>query len=112
MIAEIIILIFALFFLIIGVFLFFGKGKWLVAGYNSMSKEERKKYDEKKLCKAVGWLCIVCCVMLCIMAYLGYRVDTGLMKENDMLYFGLFVVIVIIITLIIISRYINKKVKK
>ena len=112
MIAEIIILIFALMFLIVSVFLFCGKGKWLIAGYNTMSKEEQKKYDEKKLCKAVGSLCVVCCVMLCIMAYLGYRVDTGLMNENDMLPFGLVFVTVIIITLIIISRYINKKVKK
>ncbi len=109
MIAEIIILIFALIFLIISIFLFFRKGKWLIAGYNTMSKEEQKKYDEKKLCKAVGSLCIVCCIMLCIMAYLGYRVDTGLMNENDMLPFGLLFLIVIIITLIIISRYIKNK---
>lgn len=112
MIAEIIILITALIFLIISVLLFHGKGKWLIAGYNTMSKEERKKVDEKKLCKAMGSLCIVCCIMLCIMAYLGYRVDTGLMNENAMLPFALFFIIVIIITLIIISRYVNNKVKK
>ena len=111
MIAEIMILIFALIFLIVSVFLFCGKGKWLIAGYNTISKEEQKKYDEKKLCKAVGSLCVVCCIMLCIMAYLGYRVDTGLMNENDMLPFGLVFVMVIIITLVLISRYMNKKVK-
>ncbi len=98
--------------MIISVFLFFGKGKWLIAGYNTLSKEEQKKYDEKKLCKAVGSLCVVCCIMLCVMAYLGYRVDTGLMNENDMLPFGLLCAIVIMITLIIISRYINIKAKK
>lgn len=112
MIAEIIILIIALTFLIMSILLFRGKGKWLIAGYNTMSKEERKKFDEKKLCKAVGSLCVVCCMLLCIMAYLGYRVDTGLMNENDMLPFALFFIIVIIVTLIIISRYIDKKVKK
>lgn len=112
MIAEIIILVVALLFLIISIFLFNGKGKWLIAGYHTLSKDEQKKYDEKKLCKAVGILCIICCFMLCIMAYLGYRVDSGLMNENDMLPFGLLFVIVIIVTLIIISRYINKKAKK
>lgn len=112
MATEIIILMIALMFLIISVPLFCRKGKWLIAGYNTMSKEERKNFDEKKLCKAVGSLCVVCCIMLCIMVYLGYRVDTGLMKENDMLPFALFFIIGIIITLIIISRYINKKVKK
>ena len=112
MIAEIIILIIALTFLIMSILLFRGKGKWLIAGYNTMSNEERKKFDEKKLCKAVGSLCVVCCMLLCIMAYLGYRVDVGLMNENDMLPFALFFIIVIIVTLIIISRYIDKKVKK
>ena len=112
MIAEIIILVVALLFLIISIFLFNGKGRWLIAGYNTLSKDEQKKYNEKKLCKAVGILCIVCCLMLCIMAYLGYRVDSGWMNENDMLPFGLLFVIVIITTLILISRYINKKAKK
>ena len=112
MIAEIIILVFALIFLIISIFLFQGKGTWLIAGYHTLSKEERKKYDEKKVCNAVGRLCIVCCLMLCMMAYLGYRVDSGLMSENDMLLFGLLFVIVIIVTLILTRRSINKKGKK
>ena len=112
MIAEVIILILALMFLVIGVFLFFGKGKWLIAGYNTMSKKEQEKYDGKKLCKAVGSLCFVCCIMLCIMAYLGYRVDTGLMNETDMLPFGISFVIVMTMVLIIVSIYINKKAKK
>lgn len=112
MIAEIIILIFAIVFLIMSGFLFRGRGKWLIAGYNIMSKEEQEKYDEKKLCKAVGCLCVVCCVMLCVMAYLGYRVDIGLMNENDMIPFGLIFVIVIVCTVILISIYINKKAKK
>lgn len=112
MVVGIIILIFAFMFLIVSIFLFKGKGKWLISGYNTMSKEKQKNFDEKKLCKAVGSLCAVCGIMLCIMAYLGYRVDTGLMNENAMLPFGLLFVIVIIITLIIINKYINKKVKK
>lgn len=58
MATEIIILMIALMFLIISVLLFCGKGKWLIAGYNTMSKEERKNFDEKKLCKAVGSLII------------------------------------------------------
>ncbi len=112
MIAEIIILTVAFMFLMISAFLFCGKGKWFIAGYNVMSKEERKKIDEKKLCKAGGSLCAVCCIVLCMIAYLGYRIDNGLMNENDMLPFALLFIIVIMITLIIISSYINKKVKK
>ena len=112
MMAEIILLIFASMFLVIGVFLFFGKGTWLIAGYNTMSKKEQKKYDEKKLCKAVGSLCFACCIMLCMMAYLGYRVDTGLMNETDMLPFEVSFVIVMMMVFVVISIYINKKAKK
>jgi hypothetical protein len=31
-----------------------GKGSWLIAGYNTASKKEKAKYDEKLLCKVVG----------------------------------------------------------
>ena len=36
-----------------------GKGSFLIAGYNTASKEEKDKIDEKKLCKAVGNLFLV-----------------------------------------------------
>ena len=37
--------------LIMGIVLFTGHGSWLLAGYNTMKKEKREKYDEKKLCR-------------------------------------------------------------
>ena len=36
-------------FAVMGVLLWTGKGGWLIAGYNTASAEEKKKYDEKKL---------------------------------------------------------------
>ena len=33
-----------------------GKGTSLIAGYNTASPEEKAKYDEKKLCKAMSRL--------------------------------------------------------
>lgn len=112
MVAETIILVIACLFLMISILLFNGKGKWLIAGYNTMTKEEQRKYDEKKLCRAVGSLCLECCLMLCIMAFLGYQVDSGAMNEKVMLFFGLFVLAAVVITLIIIGRYIKRKVKR
>lgn len=112
MIPEIIILTVAFLFFIIGIFLFNGKGKWLIAGYNTASKEEKQKYDEKKLCRAMSLLCMVCCAMLCIMAYLGYKVDSGAMEEAYMLLFALIFVAVILTTVIAVNRYINTKAKK
>jgi hypothetical protein len=43
---------------IIAIFLLNGKGAFLVAGYNTMSKDKKAKYDEKALCRFVGWLLI------------------------------------------------------
>ena len=45
--------VFAIFVVISIVFLS-GHGKNLIAGYNTASKEQKDKYDAKKLCRVVG----------------------------------------------------------
>jgi len=39
---------------VISIVLLSGRGANLIAGYNTASKEEKSKYDEKKLCKVTG----------------------------------------------------------
>ena len=51
--------------LIMAVFLLNGKGAFLIAGYNTLSITEKAKYNEKALCRFVGWLLIV--VSFCMM---------------------------------------------
>ena len=51
MIAVVCILILAALFFIISGFLYGGKGSWLIAGFGTSSREERAKYDEKKVCR-------------------------------------------------------------
>lgn len=46
-------------FLALGVVFSRGKGSSLIAGYNTASPEEKAKYDEKKLCKAMSRLMFV-----------------------------------------------------
>ena len=41
-------------FSIITMILLCGKCSFLVAGYNMMNKNEKEKYDEKKVCKGAG----------------------------------------------------------
>ncbi len=41
-------------FLALGFLFRRGKGKWLIAGYNTMSERERQRYDEKKLMKIMS----------------------------------------------------------
>jgi hypothetical protein len=50
---------------IMSLFLLNGKGAFLIVGYNTMSKKEQAKYDEKALCRFTGKgvLWITCCMM-------------------------------------------------
>ena len=52
--------------LVIALVLFSGRGAMLIAGYNTMSKEKRAKWDEKALARFVGWLLIavIPCILL------------------------------------------------
>lgn len=40
--------------IILTIILLSGRGGWLIAGYNTSSKEEKEKYNEKKLCRWTG----------------------------------------------------------
>lgn len=53
--------------IVAAVFLINGKGSFLIAGYNTMSKEKKEKYDEKYLCRFVGWLLIIISVLMLFM---------------------------------------------
>ena len=41
-------------FAVLSILFFTGKGSFLIAGYNTASKEQKKRYDEKKLCRLMG----------------------------------------------------------
>ncbi|MPQ45366.1 DUF3784 domain-containing protein [Clostridium tarantellae] len=41
-------------FIFIGIMLSLGKWSFLIAGFNTMSKEEKQKYDVISLCKFMG----------------------------------------------------------
>ena len=43
-------------FLLLGLVFSRGKGAFLIAGYNTYSKEKKAKYDEKALCRFMGKL--------------------------------------------------------
>ena len=38
-------------FAVVSIVLLFGHGSWFISGYNTASKEEKKKYDEMVLCQ-------------------------------------------------------------
>lgn len=85
-------------FAILSITLLLGKGSFLIAEYNTSSKEQKEQYNEKKLCIAME-------VML-----LSLIIATILLITNKIMssYYGIFVVI----SSIIVTIYMNTKCKK
>ena len=96
----IVICIMAVVFLFLSITFLIGKGSWLIAGYNTSSKEEKEKYDEKKLCRAMGIMCAVLAVLTGLLALLD--------KESLAMIYFIMLCIIVIITLV----FVNTKCKK
>lgn len=54
-------------FTILSIILLSGHGSWLISGYNTASKEEKAKYNEKKLCRTMGIGMAVIAVLILVM---------------------------------------------
>lgn len=54
-------------FAVLSIVLISGHGSWLISGYNTASKEEKAKYNEKKLCRTMGIGMSVIAVLILIM---------------------------------------------
>ena len=51
-------------FILLGIMLSLGKWSFLIAGFNTMTKEEKEKYDVMSLCKFMGKLMFI--IAFCI----------------------------------------------
>lgn len=49
-----------------------GKASWLIAGYNTMSKYEKEKYNEKALCLFVSNILLICAAIEIVEARAQY----------------------------------------
>lgn len=72
-------------FLIIGTYLMQGRGAFLIAGYNTMSQEEKEQYDVLALCRFMGkmmYAFTLCLVLFLVGGVYGvdwpFYVGTGL----------------------------------
>ena len=90
-------------FLVISIMLLSGHGSGLISGYNTSSKKEKAKYNEKKLCKTTGFGMAVIAVLILVM---------GLFEDllpACFAYISLGVVGVDCLVIIIVSHTICKK---
>ena len=46
-------------FLVLSIYFLTGRGWFLLAGYNTMPKDEKEKYDSKALCKFIGKITLI-----------------------------------------------------
>lgn len=53
-------------FVVLSIVLISGHGSWFISGYNTATKEEKAKYDEKKLCRTtvIGMAVIAALVLV------------------------------------------------
>lgn len=82
-----------IFLLIITIMLLCGKGSFLIAGYNTASKDDKLNYDEKKLCRVVGIGMGVTTACLAFSALLGNY-------SSNKLLFALPIVIIFVVNII------------
>ena len=97
------IIILAVLLLVMGIIILIGKGDILIAGYNTASKEERAKYDIKKLRLLIGVFLIVLAPSLFIIA------DEPSMEGT--LAFACIVAVLCFVVVILCSTWAKKKSK-
>ena len=61
---------------LLSIVLLSGRGAFLIAGYNTASKKEKSKFDEKKLCRVTGIGMSVISIFLLVMAILNDNLPT------------------------------------
>lgn len=86
------------------VFLWNGKGSWLIAGYNTMGKESKAKYDHKKLCRVVSGCIAAVDLLLIVSSIMG---ETTADKYENV--FTVIIFIIVVITVILSNTICRKK---
>ena len=90
-------------FTIISVVLISGHGSGLISGYNMDSKEEKSKYDEKKLCRTMRIGMAVIAILILVTGLFQTFLPAGFE------YVILAIVVVDVITILIVGNTVCKK---
>ena len=90
-------------FTVLSIVLLSGHGSWFISGYNTATKEEKEKYDEKKLCRTMGVGMSVIAVLILIMG----------LFENVLpaffVYIALGIILVNVVVIIILGNTLCRK---
>jgi cell division protein FtsW (lipid II flippase) len=81
---------------VLSIVLLMEKGSFMIAGYNTASKQEKEKYDVKKLCRVLGAGLGIITIISVIYLYYEYNLPSCI---QWLIPWGYFIVIVAIIVL-------------
>ncbi len=90
-------------FALISIILLSGRGSGLIAGYNTVSKEEKAKYNAKKLCRVYGGGMAVITILLLVMGALEDRLPAWFV------YIAVGIVVLDVLVLMILGNTVCKK---
>ncbi len=88
---------------ILSIVLLSGHGSWFISGYNTASKEEKAKYNEKKLCRTMGIGMSIIAILLLIMELLESILPAFF------IYVSLGIILVDVVVIIVLGNTICKK---
>ncbi|MDR3053679.1 MAG: DUF3784 domain-containing protein [Coriobacteriales bacterium] len=106
------VVVFAALLIVLGIALLFGKGAWLIAGYNTASKEEKARIDTEKLCRSMGVLLLVVSAATVLMAYGIHQAEIGVLSEDEVLPYVAPLFVVTVIGVFAEMRYIRRHCQK
>ncbi len=90
---------FAIFFFIVGILFLKRKASLLIAGYNTLSKREKEKYNIKYIMKFLSIIMFVFAACFCVMA------GSYFLEDNDaILYIGYALVSIVVVFTIVYSN--------
>ncbi len=89
-------------FVLLGIILSMGKGAFLIAGFNTLSKEEKEAYDVISLCKFMGKVMFM--IAFCITLFLL----SDILKRRVLFNIGLILFFIMLAITIIYSNTGNR----
>lgn len=95
--------VFIILFGVVSILLLSGRGSGLIAGYNTASKEEKAKYDAKRLCRTFGGGMAVITLLLLFMGIFENVLPAGIA------YIAIGIIIVDVFIIIVLANTICKK---
>ncbi len=90
-------------FVILAIIIITGKGDWLIAGYNTASKEEKTKYDIVRLRFLVALTLVISAIACVLLSVINETIST------DTILGGVFTIVIFVIIIVILANSWAKK---